>query len=160
MVKIKNGEVHKMKALSESEIERRIEAGHPASVLARLFAVSMRTRLRWSAGEWLQYNPISAKLSPISELEVGGLIGLFIADTARKLATGDPAMEAAIKQPDFASIERVLRVLLTPGSRFLTMEQAAQPAANGNGQPAPPRERPAAPPGARTRHRASRVARV
>jgi hypothetical protein len=153
-----------MKTRSESEIERLIEAGHPASALARLFAVSYGTRLRWSAaggkqGRWLQYNPISAKLSPIDALEVGGLIGLFIADTARKLAAGDPAMEAATKQPDFASIERVLRVLLAPGSKFLTAP-VALPAANGNGQAAPQRERPAAPPGAGTRHRQSRMLRV
>ena len=140
--------------LTESEVERRIERGHPASVIARLFAVSMAKRLRWDAqrAEWPLFNAVSGKFSPVSEFVVGAMIGAFVITTG-KIALGGSSdeMDRALQQPDWASIEQAARVLLTPGSKFLTAPtEAPMPA-----QPQTTRKGmahvPAAPPGARRR---------
>ena len=139
--------------LTEREVEKRIERGHPASTIARLFAASVSKRLRYDArrGQWMQFNAISMKFSPAPEFVVGAQIGGFVIGTARTLlAGGDERMDAALREPDWASIELAARVLLDPQSRFLTAPIEAPQAA-----PAPQAERrglqhvPSAPLGAR-----------
>ena len=137
--------------LTELEIERRIERAHPASVIARLFAVSVAKRLRWTQPAWQEFNGISRKFSATSEFTVGAMLGAFVADTGRKALGGsDAAMDAALANPDWPAIEQAVRILLAPGSKFLTAPTEAPQAA-----PAPKAERkgmahvPSAPPSSR-----------
>jgi len=151
-----------LRKLTEQEFERRIERGQPASQIARLAAIHLKARYRWTGESWQAFNAISGKFSPVSEFVVGAMLGAFVADTGRKALGGsDAAMDAALANPDWANIDSMVRILLTPGSRFLTAPtEAPMPA------PAPQAERrgmahvPSGPRGAGTRHHASRVMRI
>lgn len=145
--------------LTEREVEKRCERGHPASVIARLFAVSMAKRLRWVRGAWQQYNAVSMKYSTTPDIVVGGMIGTFISTIGKTLLGDDEGMAAAINAPDFGAIEAACRIMLDPNSRFLTAPVAAPTPAQP--QTAPPRglkRVPSEPLGAR--RRASKAMRV
>jgi|GEM_PF-1890183 len=148
--------------LAEAEIIKRIERGHPASQIARLAAIHLKARYRWTGESWQAFNALSGRFSEVSEFTVGALIGLFTATIGRTALGGsDAAMDAALAAPDFAAIELAARVLLTPGSKFLTAPVGAPTPAQP--QAAPPRglkHVPLAPRGAGTRHHASRVMRI
>ena len=150
--------------LTEAEVEKRIERAHPASVIARLFCVNQSKRSRWDARRevWLAFNPIPMTFSAITDTVAGAMLGAFVATTAKSALGGSSdEMDAALKQPDWASIESMVRVLLTPGSRFLIapIEEPVQVQPQADRQQGM-RHVPLAPRGAGTRHHASRVMRA
>lgn len=148
--------------LTEQEFQRRVERGHPTSQIARLACVSTSKQLRWTGDKWALFNTTSGRFSEASAFVVGAMLGACVSITARKALGGsDAAMDAALANPDWPAIEQAARILLSPGSRFLTM-----PVITEAPQVAPQADRrgmmhvPSGPRGAGTRHRASRVMRV
>jgi hypothetical protein len=149
--------------LTESEVERRIERAHPASMIARLAAIHLKARYRWTGESWQAFNALSGRFSPVGEFTIGALLGLFTATTGRTALSGaDAATDTALANPDWPAIEQAMRVLLDPGSKFLTapietpMPAQAPTKAERRGLQCVPSE----PAGSRTRHRQSRVMRA
>jgi len=148
-----------LRKLTEQEFQRRVERGHPTSQIARLAAIPLKARWRWTGDKWMGFNALSGRFSEASAFAVGAMVGLSTADTARKALGGsDAAMDAALASPDWPNIESMVRILLAPGSKFLNAPTEAPTPAQPQGQRRGLQRVPPAPAGARTRHRQSRVA--
>ena len=150
-----------LRKLTELEFERRVEREQPSARLAHLSAIHLKARWRWTGDKWMGFNALSGRFSEASGFAVGAQIGACVSTTA-KIALGGSSdeMDRALEQPDWASIESMVRILLTPGSKFLTAPTEApvqvQPQADRKGL----QHVPSGPRGAGTRHRASRVMRI
>jgi len=147
--------------LTELEIERRVDRGHPTSQIARLAAIHLKARYRSAGESWQAFNALSGRFSEASAFTVGAMIGAVVSTTAKAALGGSSdEMDRALANPDWPAIEQVVRVLLSPSSRFLTAPIEAsvqvQPQADRKGL----QHVPSGPRGAGTRHRASRVMRV
>jgi len=107
--------------LTELEFRRRIEREQPSARLAHLGAIHSKARFRWTDSGWQAFNALSGRFSPVSAFAVGAQIGACVSTTA-KIALGGSSdeMDRALQQPDWPAIEQAVRVLLSPGSRFLT----------------------------------------